>query len=134
MSPDLASQETRRIVFESGELPPALPVLRLQPALNAHGGHVTIGAAERAIARGRERVRKPRLGDEAGGGAQDGSRDYSVADFDSTSLHTSSTNCSRGFTPISACLRWRTDTVPASASRSPTTSTVSYTHLRAHET
>src|SRR5579862_5116303 len=46
------------------------PVIRLQSAVDAHGWNVAIRAAERAIARGRQRVRKSGLRDEARGPAE----------------------------------------------------------------
>ena len=48
-----------------------LPVGRFEPAIDAHGGDITIGAADGAIARGRERMGESGPGDEAAGGAED---------------------------------------------------------------
>ena len=61
----------RSVLFEGGELAPAVPVIRFESAIDAHGGDVTVGAAEGAIAGGREGVGESGLADEAGGGGED---------------------------------------------------------------
>src|SRR5258708_34122217 len=51
-----------------------LPIFRLQAAINSHGWHVAVGATERAIACRRKRVGEARLGNVAGGLAEDAFR------------------------------------------------------------
>jgi hypothetical protein len=63
-------QEVRGIGFKCGELAPAPPVLWLESALKPHGGDVTIGAGEGAVARGSQRVSKSGGGNEARGRGQ----------------------------------------------------------------
>ena len=51
--------------------PPILPVLRFEPAIDAHGGDIAVGAGEGAMARRREGMGESGLGDEPRGSAQD---------------------------------------------------------------
>jgi hypothetical protein len=62
------SQQRGRVGFERGTAAPVVPVGRFEGAIDAQGGDVTIGAAEGAVAGGREEMGEAGLGDEAAGG------------------------------------------------------------------
>src|ERR1022692_3158877 len=93
VGPQRCAQQGGRVALEGGEAAPMVPVVRFQPAVDAHGGDVTIGASERAVARRRERVREARLGDEARGGGEN------AGGLGAVDLETHSYYCRRGGSP-----------------------------------
>ena len=72
--PQVTLQALRGILLEGGVASPALPVSRLEPAVQAQRRHGAVGASPDAVTGRRERVSEARLGDKAGGQAQRASR------------------------------------------------------------
>src|SRR2546422_758573 len=72
--PRVAPHKSGGFILEGGDLAPAPPVLRLQPAVDAERRHIAVGAGEGAVPRGSERVRESGFGDEPGGRAEDAER------------------------------------------------------------
>src|SRR5579863_3129911 len=66
---DLAQQAVG-VGLEGGEAAAVVPVFGLESAVESHGGDITIGEAEGAVSRRRQRVGETSLRDEAGGGGE----------------------------------------------------------------